>query len=110
HSLLSVSAACEVAQVKLEKDANPAKFETVVPQVHTTKHSGVFGGQKLNYSATIAETVLSAEDGTQKAAIVHTSYIRKPRDPSRPVTFLFNGGPGSGSVWLQMGALRPTRV
>ena len=88
----------------------PAKIEIVVPQSHTTRHSGTFGGQKVNYSATIAETILSAEDGTQKAAIVTTSYVREPRDPSRPVTFLFNGGPGSGSVWLQMGAFGPKRV
>jgi carboxypeptidase C (cathepsin A) len=88
----------------------PVKVETVVPQAHTTRHSGVFGGQKISYSATIAETILSADDGTQKAAIVTTSYVKEPRDPSRPVTFLFNGGPGSGSVWLQMGAFGPKRV
>lgn len=94
-----------------DKDAKPeAKIERVIPQVHTTRHSGVFGGQKIGYSATIAETILSADDGTQKAAIVTTSYVKEPRDPSRPVTFLFNGGPGSGSVWLQMGAFGPKRV
>ena len=88
----------------------PAKVETVVPQVKTTRHSGVFGGQKVSYSATIGETILSDKDDTQKAAIVTTSYVREPRDPSRPVTFLFNGGPGSGTVWLQMGAFGPKRV
>ena len=36
--------------------------------------------------------------------------MKEPRDPARPVTFLFNGGPGSGSVWLQMGAFGPKRV
>ena len=81
-----------------------------MPQVHSTRLSGVFGGQKVNYTATIGETILAAEDGTQKAAIVVTSYVKEPRDPSRPVTFLFNGGPGSGSVWLQMGAFGPKRV
>jgi carboxypeptidase C (cathepsin A) len=91
-------------------DDKPAKAETVIPQVHTTQHSGVFGGQKIRYNATIGETIISAEDGTQKAAIVTTSYVREPRDPSRPVTFLFNGGPGSGTVWLQMGAFGPKRV
>jgi carboxypeptidase C (cathepsin A) len=91
-------------------DKKAAKVETVVPQVHTTQHSGVFGGQKIRYSATIGETILSDAEGTQKAAVVTTSYVREPRDPSRPVTFLFNGGPGSGSVWLQMGAFGPKRV
>lgn len=106
--VLALAAAPALAQ---DKDNKPtAKVEAVIPQVHVTKHSGVFGGQKVNYTATIAETILAADDGTQKAAIVTTSYIREPRDPSRPVTFLFNGGPGSGSVWLQMGAFGPKRV
>src|SRR5262245_27198283 len=99
-----------LAEDKADKDDKPAKVETVVPQSHTTRLNGTFGGQKVSYSATIAETILSADDGTQKAAIVTTSYVREPRDPSRPVTFLFNGGPGSGSVWLQMGAFGPKRV
>ncbi|MFL6854979.1 MAG: S10 family peptidase [Sphingomicrobium sp.] len=109
-ALVLAASAPAMAQDKAEKDDKPAKVETVVPQVHSTRLSGVFGGQKIGYSATIAETVLSAEDGTQKAAIVTTSYVKEPRDSSRPVTFLFNGGPGSGSVWLQMGAFGPKRV
>ena len=102
-------AAPALGQDKPAEAAAP-KVEAVVPQVRTSHHNGVFGGQKIRYSATIAETILSAEDGTQKAAIVTTSYVKEPRDPSRPVTFLFNGGPGSGSVWLQMGAFGPKRV
>ena len=98
------------AQDKAEDKKSDTKIVEVVPQTRTSQHSGVFGGQKIRYSATIAETILSADDGTQKAAIVTTSYVREPRDPSRPVTFLFNGGPGSGSVWLQMGAFGPKRV
>ena len=104
---LALAAGPALAQ---DKDDKPVKVEAVVPQVSATQHSGTFGGQKMRYSATIAETILSAQDGTQKAAIVTTSYVKEPRDPSRPVTFLFNGGPGSGSVWLQMGAFGPKRV
>jgi carboxypeptidase C (cathepsin A) len=72
--------------------------------------SGTFGGRSMRYTATVQEQVLKGEDGTPKAAIVTTAYIAEPRDASRPVTFLFNGGPGSGSVWLQMGAFGPKRV
>jgi carboxypeptidase C (cathepsin A) len=93
------------AAAKAEVAAAP-----VVPQVRTTKRSGVFGGQRITYSATIGETIIKGEDGTPKAAVVTTSYVKQPRDPNRPVTFLFNGGPGSGSVWLQMGAFGPSRV
>ena len=84
--------------------------EAVIPQKRTTRLSGTFGGQRVNYSATIGETIIKGEDGTPKAAIVTTAYVKEGRDPARPVTFLFNGGPGSGSVWLQMGAFGPKRV
>lgn len=89
------------------KTEKPADYQ---PQVRTTKLSGTFGGQRINYAATIGETVLRNKDGVAEAAVVTTSYVREPRDPSRPVTFLFNGGPGSGTVWLMMGAFGPKRV
>jgi carboxypeptidase C (cathepsin A) len=110
--VLSLTAGPAFAQDKGDdKDKKvDAPIEKVIPQVHSTRLGGVFGGQKLSYTATIGETIIAAEDGTQKAAIVTTSYVREPRDPNRPVTFLFNGGPGSGSVWLQMGAFGPKRV
>jgi carboxypeptidase C (cathepsin A) len=80
------------------------------PIVSVTHHVGTFGGQRIAYTATAGETFLRAENGTPRAAIFSTSYVREPRDPNRPVTFLFNGGPGSGSVWLHMGAFGPRRV
>jgi carboxypeptidase C (cathepsin A) len=81
------------------------------PTVSITRHSGTFGGQRIAYTATASETYLKAEDGTPKAAIFSVSYVKEgPRDPNRPVTFLFNGGPGSGSLWLHMGAFGPKRV
>ena len=83
---------------------------TIEPQVRTRDMTGTFGGQRVSYRATIAETVLKADDGKPEAVIVTTSYVKQPRDTSRPVFFLFNGGPGSGSVWLQMGAFGPKRV
>ena len=72
--------------------------------------AGTFGGQRVSYRATIAETVLESDDGKPEAVVVTTSYVKQPRDTARPVFFLFNGGPGSGSVWLQMGAFGPKRV
>jgi carboxypeptidase C (cathepsin A) len=103
-TLLAVPAAAQ------DKDKAEAEARAYQPQVVTTRHSGTFGGQRLSYSATIGETLLKNKDGVPEAAIVTTAYVREPRDPSRPVTFLFNGGPGSGSVWLQMGAFGPKRV
>ena len=71
-------------------DDKPAKVETVVPQVRTTQHSGVFGGQKIRYSATIGETIIRNKDEVPEAAVVTTAYVREPRDPRRPVSCSFN--------------------
>ena len=82
------------------------------PNVSDTRHRGTFGGQSMSYRAIAGETYLKDKDGNPRAAIFSTSYIREgTRDATqRPVTFLFNGGPGSGSVWLHMGAFGPKRV
>lgn len=91
---------------KAEGAAKPA----LAPQVRTRDLSGTFGGRAISYRATIADTILENDEGKAEAVIVTTSYVKTPADPTRPVFFIYNGGPGSGSVWLQMGAFGPKRV
>ncbi len=113
-----LAAICAASAVALAPHAALAQDDSVEaaaaaaiePQVRTRDMVGTFGGQRVSYRATIAETVLEADDGKPEAVVVTTSYVKDPRDTSRPVFFLFNGGPGSGSVWLQMGAFGPKRV
>jgi carboxypeptidase C (cathepsin A) len=88
----------------------PKPADIPAPMVSVTRHSGQFGGVSVSYTATAKETYLKAEDGTPKASIFSTSYVKDGADPKRPVTFLFNGGPGSASLWLHMGAFGPKRV
>ena len=90
-------------------EARPAAVERL-PQVASIRASGTFGGQRINYRVTMGETILKSPEGEPKAAVVTTAYVKEPRDPKRPVTFLFNGGPGAGSLWLQMGSFGPKRV
>jgi len=87
-----------------------AKPAAPISQTRTRDLVGTFGGQRVAYRATIADTILSDDAGKAEAVIVTTSYIKTPADPTRPVFFIYNGGPGSGSVWLQMGAFGPKRV
>ena len=114
RTLLAASAAfalaCPAAAQSDEDKPVTAPIEAYEANSASETFTGTFGGRSVRYTATVEEQVLEAEDGTPKAAIVTTSYIAEPRDPSRPVTFLFNGGPGSGSLWLQMGAFGPKRV
>ena len=96
--LLAASSSALIAQEKPATDT--AAPVDIVPQVKSRDLTGTFGGQRVAYTATVKENVLFSDDGTKpEAVIVTTSYVANPRDTSRPVFFLFNGGPGSGSVW-----------
>jgi carboxypeptidase C (cathepsin A) len=88
----------------------------------TTRHTLKVGRRSLRYRATTGRVVLREEvykDGVftgvkPKAEMSMTAYVLEGSggkvDPSRPVTFAFNGGPGSSSVWLHLGLLGPRRV
>ncbi|MDT8329162.1 MAG: hypothetical protein RQ750_17630, partial [Roseovarius sp.] len=106
-AVLSSPVAAQDAPAPKAEAADPA---TPTPQVRNRDLTGIFGGQRVAYRATIADTILSDDAGKPEAVIVTTSYVKTPADPSRPVFFIYNGGPGSGSVWLQMGAFGPKRV
>ncbi len=85
----------------------------------TTSHAIGAGRGRLTYTTTTGRTVLReevVEDGSYRgpqprAQLFSTSYVLDDVDAaSRPVTFAFNGGPGSSSVWLHLGLLGPRRV
>jgi carboxypeptidase C (cathepsin A) len=85
----------------------------------TTNHVLNTSVGELHYSATSGRVVLHEErfDGKEfkgyqpKAEVFVTSYLLEDADPAtRPITFAFNGGPGSSSVWLHLGLLGPRRV
>ena len=73
-----------------------------------TVHQGTFGGKLIKYKATAGEMYLKNNKGEPAASIWSVSYTAENIDQSaRPVTFIFNGGPGSASVWLHMGVFGP---
>jgi carboxypeptidase C (cathepsin A) len=80
------------------------------PVMFESKHSGTFGNMKVTYRVEAGETQIRNEEGEPAASLFTTSYIRDSADSARPVTFVFNGGPGSASIWLHMGLLGPKRV
>jgi carboxypeptidase C (cathepsin A) len=84
----------------------PPEEKTVV-----THHEGRFGGNTIKYTATAATYVIKADDGQPKATFFFTAYTRDGVDDMthRPLTFVYNGGPGSATMWTHMG-LGPKRV
>jgi carboxypeptidase C (cathepsin A) len=99
-----------------EKTAEKPKEEKKPPvpeeKIIQTKHSAKIGGQEIKYTATAGTILLKLEDGTPKASIFYVAYTKDDvSDVSqRTLTFSFNGGPGSSSVWLHLGLLGPRRV
>ncbi len=68
-------------------------------------------GQNLSYQATIGFIEVMSWDHSAKACVFYTSYTVAPQKGEvRPITFAFNGGPGSASAWLHLGLLGPMRV
>jgi carboxypeptidase C (cathepsin A) len=76
-----------------------------------TKHSVRVNGRQLNYTATTGfMPIKNAVSGETEARLFFMAYTLDDPPASRPLMFSFNGGPGSASVWLHMGALGPRRV
>src|ERR1035438_7335144 len=84
----------------------------VEEKTSTTSHTIQIGGQSVKYTATAGTVVLRKEDGTATASMFYVAYTTDDVSDiaHRPITFAFNGGPGSSAVWLEMGALGPKRV
>jgi carboxypeptidase C (cathepsin A) len=73
-----------------------------------TKHSIELGGKKLDYTATVAQMPLHDANGDTEAHIFYVAYTLDEADAAkRPLTFAFNGGPGSASLWVHMGGMGP---
>lgn len=112
-------------QVETTKD-RPAEEKPPMPkdQIVEAQHMVTIGSQEISYTVTTGTLVLKEEsektgdkagesEGEKaKATIFFVAYTRNDVEDKtrRPITFSFNGGPGSSSVWLHLGALGPRRV
>lgn len=82
------------------------------PTLFVTEHRGRFNGVNVEYRATAGETYIRDKTGKPTGSIFSFAYTKTnvAEDEVRPVTFLWNGGPGSASLWLHMGTYGPKRV
>ncbi len=80
-------------------------------QSSVTEHSIVVDGETVPYTATAATMHLVNDDGEVTGSLYYTAYTRSDVERStQPISFIYNGGPGSASMWLHRGAFRPKRV
>ena len=76
-----------------------------------TRHQAVIAGRPMAYTATTGTLTVRDDEGKPTLSMFYVAYTAgEGHDPNRPVTFLYNGGPGSSSMWLHMGSLAPMRV
>jgi carboxypeptidase C (cathepsin A) len=76
-----------------------------------THHEISIGGKVLRYTATAGRLPIKDAEGKIEAEMFFVAYTLDGTEPAaRPLTFAYNGGPGSASVWLHMGALGPRKV
>lgn len=109
------SAAASATPADAKKDE--AKKEEKEPVLSITEHEITLGGKVIKYQATAGYMAMKdAKNEKTKANLFFIAYTKLGADDDkvelskRPVTFSFNGGPGSASIWLHMGALGPKRI
>lgn len=94
----------------------PAAKEPAAPAIPketsaVTHHEMTLDGKLLKYTATAATLHINGEDEKPYGSIFYVAYTLDGADAdNRPVTFIYNGGPGSASIWLHMGSIGPVRV
>ncbi len=96
------------------QDANKPEAQAPIPaeKSSVTKHDLQLNGQTLHYTATAGTLLIrDGEDDHPYGSIFYVAYTLDGADANtRPVTFLYNGGPGSATIWLHMGSVGPVRV
>lgn len=109
--MLSLAAVSAMEDKKPSKEKSEHAADGGKADETTTSHRLTLDGVAIDYFATAGTLVVQEEEAKHKANMFFVAYTRKVDDPSRrPITFAFNGGPGSSAVWLHMGLLGPKRV
>ncbi|MBB5573181.1 MULTISPECIES: S10 family peptidase [Rhizobium] len=80
---------------------------SLLPSDAVSDHVLNADGKSIPYTATAGTLDLFGQDGERTAAIFYTAYVAKNRDAGRPITFVFNGGPGAASAFLSLGLVGP---
>ena len=116
-AFLFVISSSSFGQVKKESTSVKVDIskDTVInfkkPQKSVTHGSVTVEGKRINYDATTGTLILKNKEDSPTISMSYVYYTKSDDDPSqRPITFIYNGGPGSATIWLHMGAWGPQRV
>ena len=102
------------ARTPLQRPQAPGQHETAsiaADEPSKTSHVLRLDGREIRYTATAGTIPIRLDDGKVAARMFFVAYTKDGEDAkTRPIAFLFNGGPGSASVWLHMGSFAPRRA
>ena len=105
------STATKADAAAAKKDDPDTAKASAIETAQPVKRSIRFGRGALNYVATPGTLTIRNDDGEPIASMFYTAYtIPGANGRARPLTFLFNGGPGSSTMWLHMGSFGPMKV
>src|ERR1043165_4263483 len=80
-------------------------------KISQTQHTIGLGGREIKYTATTGTLPIRLDNGQVAARMFFVAYTRDGEDlRTRPVSFLYNGGPGAATIWLHMGSFAPKHV
>src|SRR5947207_2795537 len=92
----------------------PARVETVgaaEEKISQTSHTIRIDGREIRYTATTGTLPIRLDDGKVAARMFFVAYSKDGEDvKTRPLAFLYNGGPGAATIWLHMGSFAPRHV
>ncbi len=110
--LLVSFTACICCLGTMAQQEKPADTTVGKPQKSVTHHMIKIDGKVINYTATAGTLLLKNEKDESIALFGYTAYTKEGEIDltRRPVTFSYNGGPGSASMWLHMGVIGPRHV
>lgn len=113
-ALLLGNASAADKKDKSAPDEQKPEAALLKPQASTSEGSVSVEGKRISYNAVAGTIVLHGKGDKENeptASVFYVAYFKKGEDASkRPITFIYNGGPGSATVWLHMGAFGPRRV
>jgi len=111
-ALVGMASADDDVSPKSDKKKDSKAADEPIEKLSVTKHTATIQGKEIKYTATAGKLVMKNDEDKAKALMFFIAYTKNGVEDlsKRPITFAFNGGPGSSSVWLHLGVLGPKRI
>lgn len=110
--LFQLGAGSDIIKIYAQSNSDTSKAAVPEAEKSVTRNTVTVDGEEIEYTATAGTMILKNDKGEPVASFGYTAYSKNGVEDksTRPLTFSYNGGPGSSSIWLHMGVMGPRRV